>query len=433
MGRGLERRHLTQSGDRDDDRPRVFADYGYLSGDSTPLLVAKDRRAGMTFAAAVSMKGGGDPHAAHLLAKWIDGLGCQEVTVRTDGEPSICELIRRVRELRAEGTTTVDEVSPPGDSAGNGIAERAILTVGGLVRTTKAVVEEKVLEGRNAGPRLIAWMVHHAAQVICACMVGADGLTPFRRLKGRKFGTPLAGFGERVWLRDLVLERANKFNPRCTEARLLGFCLKSSRYIVVDFDGRFRMVRTIKRANADDRWKVVSEKDPFSAVDLESTPAEFTCSRGTRGEVNPAAQRLERHPVDALPPDPDHESVPRRLYLKQRDFMAHGRSDRCRVCRALISGGRAQGHTEECRIRVEGELRKTEEGKARLRAAASRVGDTLTGRALKRVRFAENQDDNDAEVPDPRQNQHHQTFPLRPRHPALLLHCPHPQLKCPIK
>ena len=117
MGRGLERRHLTQSGDRDDDRPRVFVDYGHLNGDSTQLLVAKDRRTGMTFAAAVSMKGGGDPHAARLLAKWIDGLVCQEVTVRTDGEPSICELVRRVRELRAEETTTVDEISPLGDSA----------------------------------------------------------------------------------------------------------------------------------------------------------------------------------------------------------------------------------------------------------------------------------------------------------------------------
>ena len=194
----------------------------------------------MTFAAAVSMKGGGDPHAARLLAKRIGGLGCQEVTVRTDGEPSICELVRRVLELRAEGTTTVDEISPPGDSA-----------------------EENALEGRDAGPRLTAWMVHHAAQVICACMVGVDGLTPFRRLKERKFGTPQAGFGERVWLRDPALERVNKFNPRCTEARLLGFCLRSSRFIVVDFDGRFRMVRTIERANADDRWKVVSPNYPF--------------------------------------------------------------------------------------------------------------------------------------------------------------------------
>ena len=139
MGRGLERSPATMTD------PECFADYGYLSGDSTPLLVAKDRRTGMTFAAAVSMKGGGDPNAARLLAKWIDGLGCQEVTVRTDGEPSNCELIRRVRELRAEGTTTVDEVSPPGDSAANGIAERAVLTVGRLVRTTKAVVEENVL------------------------------------------------------------------------------------------------------------------------------------------------------------------------------------------------------------------------------------------------------------------------------------------------
>ena len=142
MGRGLERRHLTQSGDRDDDMtdPECLLTTVFSAEtQSTPLSVAKDRRTGMTFAAAVSMKGGGDPHSARLLVKWIDGLGCQEVTVTTDGEPSLCELIRRVRELRAEGTTTVDEISPPGDSAGNGIAERAILTVGGLVRTTKAV------------------------------------------------------------------------------------------------------------------------------------------------------------------------------------------------------------------------------------------------------------------------------------------------------
>ena len=84
MGRGLERRHLTQSGDRDDDIPRVFADYGNVSGDSTPLLVAKDR----TFAAAVSMNGGGDPHAARLLAKWIDVLGARKSLSEQMGSPA---------------------------------------------------------------------------------------------------------------------------------------------------------------------------------------------------------------------------------------------------------------------------------------------------------------------------------------------------------
>ena len=65
----------------------------------------------------------------------------------------------------------------------------------------------------------------------------------------------------------------------------------------------------------------------------------------------------------------------------------------------VVSGGCAQGHTEECRIRVEGEIRKTEEGKARLRAAASRIGDAPTGRALKRVRFATDRVEDDAETP----------------------------------
>ena len=37
MGRGSERRrHLTETGDHDGHRPRVFVDFGCLSGDSTP-------------------------------------------------------------------------------------------------------------------------------------------------------------------------------------------------------------------------------------------------------------------------------------------------------------------------------------------------------------------------------------------------------------
>ena len=144
------------------------------------------------------------------------------------------------------------------------------------------------------------------------------------------------------------------------------------------------MVRTIKRTNADDRWKVVSPRNPFSATDLESTPAEFTCSRGTRGGVNTAAQRLERHPVDAL------RQIQTVIQFRGgctssrvTSFMAHGTSDRCPGCRALVGGGRAQGHIEECRTRVEGRTQEDRGGgKPGLRAAASRVGDAPTGRTV---------------------------------------------------
>ena len=130
------------------------------------------------------------------------------------------------------------------------------------------------------------------------------------------------------------------------------------------------MVRTIKRANADDRWKVVSPRGPFSAADLELGETSIPLHSDWR----------------ALPPDPNRGPVPRRLYIKWSDFMAHLTSDRCLGCRALVCGGRAQGHTEDCRIRVEGELRKTEEGKAPLR--------------VKRVRFSADRVENDAETPE---------------------------------
>ena len=71
---------------------------------------------------------------------------------------------------------------------------RSVFQVILVVTMRDAVVEENVLADRSVCPRLIAWMVHHATQVICVCMVGADGFTPFRRLKVRRFGTPLAGF-----------------------------------------------------------------------------------------------------------------------------------------------------------------------------------------------------------------------------------------------
>ena len=155
------------------------------------------------------------------------------------------------------------------------------------------------------------------------------------------------------------------------------------------------------------------------------------------GEVNPAAQRLERHPVDALPPDPNRDPVPRRLYLKQSKIMAHGTSDRCPGCRALVSGGRAQGHIEECGIRVEGERRKREEGKARLRAAASRVGDGLTGRALKRVRFTEGRDHDNADMPEATSESAPTNLPAEAAssgpHPRPRQHYPRLQSECLIK
>ena len=111
-------------------------------------------------------------------------------------------------------------------------------------------------------------------------------------------------------------------------------------------------------------------------------------------EVNLAAQRMGRHPVDTLPQDPNRGPVPMRLYFKQSDFMACG-----------TSGGRAQGHTERgisnsCRGRTREDRRR-----------ACRVGDAPTGRALKGVRFAVDRVEDDAQMLEPTPESAPSNFP----------------------
>ena len=129
------------------------------------------------------------------------------------------------------------------------------------------------------------------------------------------------------------------------------------------------MVRTIKRANDGEfcRNRIFSQLLIWSQRQLNSHAREeleeksillLSVWRGT--------QLTFSRPIPIM-------TLFRGGYISSREISWCGTSDRCPGCRALISGGRAQGHTEDCRNRVEGELRKTEEGKARLRAAASRL------------------------------------------------------------
>ena len=59
----------------------------------------------------------------------------------------------------------------------------------------------------------------------------------------------------------------------------------------------------------------------------------------------------------------------RRLYISKADIMKHGLTEGCLGCRCLAEGKRAQGHSEGCRTRLEAEIAKTEDGRARLTTA----------------------------------------------------------------
>ena len=183
-GTGLERRHQKHPG-HDDKNPLVCIDYVYLSGDATPIMVAKNRRAGMVFALPVEREGAADPQAVEKLAEWVDVLGWTQVTIRSDGEPAVMQVAAAVRDARRAGSVTTLETSAPGDHAGNGLAERAVGLVGGMVRTLKNELEFNCQMLIPPESKTIAWMIVHATTLLNLDTIGPDGKVPFERWRGR--------------------------------------------------------------------------------------------------------------------------------------------------------------------------------------------------------------------------------------------------------
>ena len=73
------------------------------------------------------------------------GLSQTELTVKSDGEPAMGCIVRELCRLRAAECArgTVVEKSGVGDSAGNGIAERAIRSIQEQMRVARSALEER--------------------------------------------------------------------------------------------------------------------------------------------------------------------------------------------------------------------------------------------------------------------------------------------------
>ena len=366
--RGLERRHQRHPA-HDDQYPLVCIDYGYLSGDATPMLVAKDRRTGMVFVLTVERKGAADPHAVEQLAAWVDMLGSSQVATRSDGEPAVMQVAAAVKDARRAGSVTTLETSAPGDHAGNGLAQRAVGLVGGMVRTLKNELEFNCQMQIAPESKTIAWMILQATTLLNLDTVGPDGKVPFERWRGRGHHMGRSVFGERVWYRVGPLTDRTKAEDRMEPVFFVGFWMKSSEYILIA-NGEATTARTIRRRPVPERWT-----NPEEIVNIPVWPWDRPGHRQAAA-VRPMGERRDRNhePDEALLPKPPAEAGPsKRVYPKQSDFDAHGLTQRCPRCRAMGEGIRAQGHSAICRARMEELLRETAKGQQRLEEAERRT------------------------------------------------------------
>ena len=173
-------------------------------------------------------KGTEFPWIAKRAARFIDQHGHNRVTLRCDNEPAIEALAREIGQARQEGSQTVPESPPVGESQSNGIIERAVRLVAGQARTLKAALEHRTGTRVPPDARILCWLVEYAAYLMNRCDIGSDG---------RRDNTPILEFGEKILCMPAKPARGRKWEPRFHPGVFVGMLNSSSEAVVVTEQG----------------------------------------------------------------------------------------------------------------------------------------------------------------------------------------------------
>ena len=384
-GRGRSFYHKKVSHEADDpSRPVVSLDYGFfgapgeipadsVGGSKMPVLVVRDRFTKGIFTHLVPSKGTEHFYPEAALLRDVKFLGYSRLVLKSDQEPSILALANAVKNtLTSNGVDCQLESSPKGDSHGmsNGEAESAVGITQGLARTLKDFVEYK--SGKVIDPKspLLGWLIEHVGTLYTLYAYdenAKDGLTPYRKIRGRDWNIALPPFGECV---DYRVRTNHKLEVRWDTGIFLGIRLHTTEKIIGTPKGVV-VVQSIRRKPEDQQWNVEL---------LQSI-------QGTPWAPNPSTVRGSREALElpeplAIPveqPDVAPEEVQtapykahfKRVYLRQDDFEKFGYSAGCKTCAFIRKGLDRQGipHDEDCRTRIVQRLQETEYGRKRIEIA----------------------------------------------------------------
>ena len=390
-GKGLNDPHRKLKKHVNDDvTPVVSMDFAFSKLEAqegtSPVLVLRDHLTRMTFAHPVPGKSTvNEPYSRYTIDRVVQDLKIvdrKRCILQTDQEPAMLAPQEKVKQIRcAPGEHTVLENSPVAESQSNGVVEKAIQEVETQSRTMMSALRSRIKAEVPWNHPLALWLIEYAAVLINVYREGKDGRTPMERLRGQKHERPFAEYGERVLYMPLG-DRPAFPEPRFQEGLWLGLDLRTAEVLIGTPTGVVR-ARTVKRRVEEDRWSAEE------ALAIRGTPWDPT--PGTDPELLPTAVR---RPPPADEPTPDRAPAEpgmsaRRAPLRKADFMKYGYTDGCPACANYEAGHSTRvGHNELCRQRIEAELMKTDDGKARIDQGYGRIANAALRMEERDVRIA---------------------------------------------
>ena len=126
--------------------------------------------------------------------------GDAKIILRSDNKRAILDLKRQAAaECRVRhGMTVINDDTTEYESQDNGLAEMAVREVKGVARSVRVALSELYKKDISSKHPVLPWLVSYTAGQITRGQIGADGLTPHQRLKGRAFRKLLLVFAESV-------------------------------------------------------------------------------------------------------------------------------------------------------------------------------------------------------------------------------------------
>jgi hypothetical protein len=236
------------------------------------------------------------------------------------------------------------ELSHPGESASNGLAERSVGIFMDQLRTLKTALESRLKIRLSSSHPVTHWLIEHTAYVLNKFSLGPDGRTPYGRLHGREGHERICEFGERImWYVPKKLR--SKLDQRWRYGIFLGRSMASDQNFVGISNGDVVCARAIVRLTPETRW----DADRIGSIRI--TPFEFKTKNQDVVEEDPDPHS---HPEPKLA-DADPRA-PRRLKIYDKDLTKFGYTEGCQRCDFVRRGQtlRAGGvrHSEECRKRL---------------------------------------------------------------------------------
>ena len=187
-----------------------------------------------------------DEYGIELVLRFLSNY--ERVEIKTDGEPSIVEIARRVQSRR-DRTTSLAQSSVGGHQE-IGAVERANETIQAQLRAYYLDVLNRLKVRIIRDTLLFPWILRHSAWTVVRYQSDQKTKqTPYERTRGIRYESVLVPFGEVVMAKiaDGDKFRAGKLDSTWVKAVWVGRVDKSNEYLLLTTKGciRSRVVRRI--------------------------------------------------------------------------------------------------------------------------------------------------------------------------------------------